>query len=138
MEIQAILEMPYTPQEGREFKALQHNWNGYEIRMNGDTIEAWGETDEEKVEREEQERKLEIASLCMTRLDFIKALETIGISWQTIKGLMEMYPEVEKELMMCSNVYRGNPLIDQFAQTFGITSEQLDELFIQVCNSKEV
>lgn len=130
--------MPYTPQEGREFKAIQHNWNGYEIRMNGDTIEAWGETEEEKAEREEQERKLEIATLCMTRLDFIKALETIGISWQTIKGLMEMYPEVEKELMMCSNVYRGNPLIDQFAQTFGITSKQLDELFIQVCNNKEV
>ena len=79
----------------------------------------------------EQERQNEIKMLCMTRLDFIKALESIGISWTTIKGLMEMYPDVEKELMMCSNVYRGNELIDQFASSFGVSSEVLDQLFIR-------
>ena len=69
-------------------------------------------------------RKEEIGMLYMTKLDFIKSLESIGISWMAIKGLMEQYPDVEKELMLCSNVYRGNPLIDQFANNFGVTSEQ--------------
>lgn len=85
----------------------------------------------------ELQRREEIGMLYMTRLDFIKALESVGISWMAIKGLMEQYPDVEKELMLCSNVYRGNHLIDQFAKKFNVTSEQLDNLFIQVCNSKE-
>lgn len=89
----------------------------------------------EELEEKEKER---IKMLCMTRLDFIKALESVGISWTTIKGLMEMYPEVEKELMMCSNVYRGNPLIGQFASSFGISSEVLDNLFITHNNESEV
>lgn len=83
-------------------------------------------------------RKEEIGMLYMTKLDFIKALESIGISWMAIKGLMEQYPDVEKELMLCSNVYRGNPLIDQFAKNFNVTSEQLDNLFIQKCGREDL
>lgn len=86
----------------------------------------------------EQHRKEEMGMLYMTRLDFIKTLESIGISWMAIKGLMEQYPDVEKELMLCSNVYRGNPLIDQFAKNFNVTSEQLDNLFIQKCGREDL
>lgn len=86
----------------------------------------------------ELQRREEIGMLYMTRLDFIKALESIGISWMAIKGLMEQYPDVEKELMLCSNVYRGNPLIDQFAKNFNVTSEQLDNLFIQKCGREDL
>ena len=60
--------------------------------------------------REQQE---EISKLYMTPLDFIKAIETLGITWTQIKELMQKYPDVEKELTMCQNVYRGNPLLDQ-------------------------
>lgn len=86
--------------------------------------------------REQQE---EISKLYMTPLDFIKAIETLGITWTQIKELMQKYPDVEKELTMCQNVYRGNPLLDQMAKILdkNITSEVLDNLFIQVCNSKE-
>lgn len=81
----------------------------------------------------EEQREKEIAMLNMTRLDFIKALESIGVSWNIIKGLIEKYPNVEKELMLCSNVYRGNPLIDQMAALVdpSITHEVLDQLFIR-------
>lgn len=80
-----------------------------------------------------EQRKREIAMLNMTRLDFIKALEKIGVSWNVVKGLFEKYPDVEKELMLCSNVYRGNPLIDQMAALVdpSITHEVLDQLFIR-------
>lgn len=81
----------------------------------------------------EQERRKEIAMLNMTRLDFCKALTSLGIQWSTIKGLMEQYPQVEMELMMCSNVYRGNELLDQMAALIdpSITHEVLDQLFIR-------
>lgn len=87
-----------------------------------------------------QKDKENIAMLHVTRLDFINMLEDIGISWNRIKGLMESYPEVEKQLMLCSNVYRGNPLIDQMAQLIdvNITSDILDELFITKCNYKRL
>ena len=81
----------------------------------------------------EEERKKEIAMLNMTRLDFCKALNSIGIQWSTIKELMKQYPQVEEELMMCSNVYRGNELLDQMAALIdpSITHEVLDQLFIK-------
>lgn len=83
--------------------------------------------------------KQSILMLYVTRLDFIKILEELGLTWTNIKALMEQYPEVEKELTMCSNVYRGNSLIDPMIQivnkTFGlnITSKNLDDKFCEKC-----
>ena len=77
------------------------------------------------------ERKARIMELTMTPLDFLKALNKIGISYATVKQIMEDNPEVDMEMRYCQNVYRKHPMIDQFASQFGITSEQIDELFIQ-------
>lgn len=68
--------------------------------------------------------------LSMTPLDFLKAIEPYGITYDIIKQLMANNPQVERELRFCQNVYRKHPMIIQFAEQFGITSEQLDELFI--------
>ena len=126
------LERPYNGKELVDFYN-KYSCMGYTLEKdeNG-TIFVYRE------ENKEQHRKEEIGMLYMTRLDFIKALESIGISWMAIKGLMEQYPDVEKELMLCSNVYRGNPLIDQFAKKFSVTSEQLDNLFIQKCEREDL
>ena len=126
------LERPYNGKELVDFYN-KYSCMGYTLEKdeNG-TIFVYRE------ENKEQHRKEEIGMLYMTRLDFIKALESIGISWMAIKGLMEQYPDVEKELMLCSNVYRGNPLIDQFAKNFSVTSEQLDNLFIQKCEREDL
>lgn len=133
MTLVTKLERPYNGKELVEFYN-KYSCMGYKLEKdeNG-TIFVYSEEI-----NEEQHRKEEIGMLYMTRLDFIKALESIGISWMAIKGLMEQYPEVEKELMLCSNVYRGNPLIDQFAKNFGVTSEQLDNLFIQKCGREDL
>jgi len=132
MLILTKLEPPYNGKELVEFYN-KYSCMGYILEKdeNG-TIFVYSE------ENEEQHRKEEIGMLYMTRLDFIKALESIGISWMAIKGLMEQYPDVEKELMLCSNVYRNNPLIDQFAKNFNVTSEQLDNLFIQKCGREDL
>lgn len=70
-----------------------------------------------------------IAYLRMTPLDFINAIETLGVEYEQIKALCDSNLEVEKQFRFCNHVYRGNPLLDQLCGQFGITSEQLDELF---------
>lgn len=76
-----------------------------------------------------QKEKERVAMLKMTPLDFIKALEEVGVSYSQIKELCNTNEEVEKQLRFCNHVYRGNPLLDQLAGQFGVTPEQLDNLF---------
>ena len=83
-----------------------------------------------------------INSLSMTPLDFIKALEKFaGITYAQIKELCDTYPEIDRELRFCQNVYRNNPMFSQEAlaqlpEAFRLTDEQIDNLFIAVDNLK--
>ena len=70
-----------------------------------------------------------LAMLKMTPLDFLKALLQLGISYETIKSIMEANPAVEMEMKYCQNVYRGHPMIAQFAAQYGISDEVLDNIF---------
>lgn len=89
-------------------------------------------------EQEEAERERQrIMELKMTPLDFLKALELLGITYEQVKAIMEANPLVEREMRYCSNVYRKHPMIEQFAQQYGITSEQLDYIF-KKANGEEV
>jgi hypothetical protein len=81
-----------------------------------------------ETERLEEEAK-RIAMLKMTPLDFIKALEEVGVSYAQIKELCNTNEEVEKQLRFCNHVYRGNPLLDKLCGSFNVTTEQLNELF---------
>lgn len=84
-----------------------------------------------KKDRAELEEKARIAKLKMTPLDFIKCLEILGVQYAQIKALCDANEAVDKELRFCSNVYRGNALLDQLCGQFGVTPEQLDEIFKQ-------
>lgn len=84
--------------------------------------------------RAELEEKARIAKLKMTPLDFIKCLEILGVQYAQIKALCDANEAVDKELRFCSNVYRGNALLDQLCGQFGVTPEQLDEIFKQYGN----
>lgn len=75
-------------------------------------------------------------NLKMTPLDFLKALDMVGIDYDTVKQIMASNPMVERELMYCQFVYRKHPMIEQFAQQYGITDEQLDYIFKQANNPK--
>lgn len=93
-------------------------WNGSEIVENPNY---------EEIKRQKERARLDMLS--MTPLDFLKALNKIGIRYETVKQIMEANPEVEMEMKFCQNVYRGHPMINQFATQFGVTSEQLDYMF---------
>ena len=88
-------------------------------------------------QEQEEKRRARIMELKMTPLDFLKAVIKLGISYDTIKQLMEANPEVDMEMRYCQNVYRKHPMLEQFATQFGVTSEQLDNIFIQA-NGGEV
>ena len=84
-----------------------------------------------------------INSLSMTPLDFIKALEKFaGITYAQVKELCDTYPEIDRELRFCQNVYRNNPMFSQEAlaqlpEAFRLTDKQIDDLFIAVDNMKK-
>lgn len=70
MEIKATLNKPYTEEQKLDF-IVENNHNlGYEIRETEIALEAWGYTEEEKREQEEQAEHERIQALYMTRSDF--------------------------------------------------------------------
>lgn len=94
-------------------------------------------TTEEKESRDTQKEKERVAMLKMTPLDFLKAINKLGISYDTVKEIMAVNPEVEMEMKYCQNVYRGHEMINKFAEQYGITSDQLDKIFKEA-NGEEV
>ena len=70
MEIKAQLNKPYTDRQRLDFIVTQNHNNGYEIRETEFALEAWGYTQEEEDEQE-QER---IQALSMTRSDFFDGM----------------------------------------------------------------
>lgn len=127
-EIKANLVKPYTEKEKFDFIVEQNRKLGYRIEVLQDgTIQSFEmvKTEEEKA----QEEKERIARLKMTPREFLLAVVDMGVDYSKIKELMSSNPRVEIELQYCNNVYRGNPLLDQLCEGFGVTTEQLDELF---------
>lgn len=88
-------------------------------------------------EKQAQKEHARIMELKMTPLDFLKAIGKLGVTYATVKQIMDENPEVDMEMRFCQNVYRKHPMIEQFATQFGITSEQLDNIFKEA-NGEEV
>lgn len=110
----------------------RHDLNGLEVlETNENETIVDGEllTLEEAEEINKQKEAERIAMLKMTPRDFLLAITSMGVDWADIKTLMAQNPQVEIELNYCQFVYRGNPLLDELCENFGVTSEQLDELF---------
>ena len=83
-------------------------------------------TEEEKT-REEAE---ELAKSNMTKLDFVNALEPLGVNYyEHLVPLLNSNLEAKKQWDLCERVYRFNPLLDELAKGFGITPNQLDKIF---------
>jgi len=124
MEIKAILNKPYTETQKLDF-IVENNHNlGYEIKETETELQAWGYTEEEKA-KEEQQRVLELR---MTPLDFLKAIEQYGITYDMVKQFMEENPLIDRELRFCQFVYRKHPMLQSLSE-YGITSEVLDTIF---------
>ena len=85
-----------------------------------------------------QKEKERVAMLKMTPRDFLLACtQELGIEWSKLKELMDSNEQVAIELQFCNFVYRGNELLDKLCGNFGVTSEQLDNLF-KKANGEEI
>ena len=91
---------------------------------------------EEAEEIKKQEEQARIMELKMTPLDFLKAIEQYGITYDMVKQFMEQNPLIERELRFCQNVYRKHPMLQALSE-YGITSEILDNIFIQANKKRE-
>ena len=103
MEIKAKLDKPYTDTERLNFIVEQNHNLGYELEETETALEAWGLTEEEEQEKE-QER---INNLKMTALDFIGVLQTFGLTLAQINAYLESNLAVKMQLTYCQNVYCG-------------------------------
>lgn len=83
---------------------------------------------EEEKKREEQER---IKKLTCTKRVFALMLQELGVDYLTkLKPLIETNPQAQLEWDLCVELVRENPMLDIMASQLGITSEQLDKLFL--------
>lgn len=105
------------------------DWCNSQGNCHIEEIEKKGEKRRFKIVENSTPEPINISLLRMTPLDFINAIEQFGITYEEIKILCDNNPEVDKQLRFCNHVYRGNPLLNQLCGNFGVTSEQLDELF---------
>lgn len=99
-------------------------WNGSEVVENPDY---------EEIKRQKEQAR--IMEMKMTPLDFLKAIEQYGITYDMVKQFMEQNPLVERELRFCQFVYRKHPMLQSLSE-YGITSEILDHIF-KVANGEE-
>ena len=137
MEIKATLNKPYTENQRLDFIVEQNHQNGYEIKETEEALQAWGYTEEEK-EQQEQER---IAQLHMTRGDVFRGLLLAkGVTRAQLRALIEQMPDetpeqkIAKEYALIDfdealEFYRGVSLIDTVGEQLGITSEQMTKFF---------
>lgn len=102
----------------------RYMWNGTEVVENPNY--------EEIKQQKEQARIMEMR---MTPLDFLKAIEQYGITYDMVKQFMEENPLIERELKFCQFVYRKHPMLNSL-EPYGITSEILDHIF-KVANGEE-
>lgn len=126
MEIKAFLNKPYTEEQRADFIIEQNYNNGYIIKETEEALEAWGYTEEEKEEKERER----IGNLQCTKRVFVLMLERLGFDYfEQIEPAINSDRQAKLEWELCIELQRKNPLLDQLASGFGVTSEQLDKLF---------
>lgn len=80
---------------------------------------------------EEEKEKERISNLQCTKRVFVLMLEELGLDYfEQILPVIEANRQAKLEWDLCVELERKNPLLDQLALQFGVTSEQLDKLFL--------
>lgn len=82
----------------------------------------------EEIEQLEQER---INNLAMTPLDFIKVLQSLGLTLEQINSFLDENIEIKTQLLYCNHVYCG--VVKQFLPIeiggIEITADMIEQIF---------
>ena len=89
------------------------------------------EYDEAYLTKEEYAIYSNVDNLTMTALDFVKVLESAGISINDIYSYLDTHLEVKAQLTFCQNVYCGvvKQLLPIEVGGIEITTEMIEEAF---------
>lgn len=80
-------------------------------------------------EEHAQEELIRIGNLQVTKRVFMLGLEQFGITYSQLKDLLATNERAQMEWDLCMELQRNNPLFDQLAAQFGLSSEILDYIF---------
>lgn len=127
MQLITKLDKPYTDEQRADFIVEQNYLNNYEIKETEEALEAWEYTEEEQAQAE-QER---VNNLTMTPLDFIKVLQSLGLTLEQINAFLESNLEIKMQLTYCSNVYCGvvKSFLPMTIGSLTITPEMVEQAF---------
>lgn len=97
--------------------------------INGEFIDISGT--EEYISKKTKEEEDRVNTLTMTPLDFIKVLESFGITYQEIQTYLSEHQELDKQLKYCQNVYCGvvKQLLPLRVGNVEITKELVERAF---------
>lgn len=128
MEIKNVLNKPYTEKQRMDFIVTNNHRQGYEIKETDTALEAWGYTEEEQVQME-QER---INNLTMTPLDFIGVFQSLGLTLEQINTFLENNLNIKMQLTYCNSVYCGvvKSFLPRTIEGITITPEMVESAFI--------
>ena len=81
-------------------------------------------------EQEEEEKERErISHLTMTKRICALMLQQLGISYSQLKEIIAQSEQAQLEWDLCVELERCNPLIDTIGSIFGLSPEQIDQMF---------
>ena len=85
----------------------------------------------EYIEKKEKEEQARINNLHMTPLDFIKVLETMGLTLTQINNFLESNINIKMQLTYCNSVYCGvvKTFLPLTIEGVLITKEMIEEAF---------
>ena len=111
---------------------LTPQYNGLEIKETTRPIENFEFADtEEYLAKKQQEEEDRVNNLTMTPLDFIKVLQSLGLSIAQITTFLDSNLEIKTQLQYCSNVYCG--VVKQFlpitVDSVEITASAIEQAF---------
>lgn len=103
--------------------AIEYGQNYYIVENNTIVINPnYQEEEDEK----EQER---ISHLRMTKRVCALILQQLGVSYTQLKQVITSSEQAELEWDLCVELERCNPLINTVGSVFGLSSQQIDQMF---------
>ena len=135
------LEKPCTQTQRNDF-IVEYNHNLsleivetdsaiYALEKNEILIDDIVEIDPDFEQKQAQKERERISKLKVTKRVFALSLQQFGITYTQLKELIATNEQAQLEWDLCVELERSNPLLDVMASQMGITSKQLDEIFIE-------
>lgn len=112
MEIKTYIEKPYSNNERMNFIVEYNHNQGYEIRETEDQLQAWGYTEAEKQQTEEQKEIERKSKLKMTKRDFfLYVLQPYEITYAALLDLLNTNDTLKACYDGCNYIYRYDEML---------------------------